>query len=245
MEELISAYIEHLKSKKNISLNTEMAYCRDLMKATRFFREKEVSSVVKVDQEAISGYLSDLKEQGLADATVLRKAAVLKGFCNFLCDQGVLKENPVIHVETPKVARRNPKTADKKDIKKILATKGKKTPKFLRDKAMIEVLYSTGIMVEELVSLKVCDLDMEHGCLQVGETDNRSDVDVDRHLLKTLDKYLKDGRPSLLRGEDTGVLFPNISGTRMSRQGFWKILKSYAEKAGIEGGLTPSMLRHS
>lgn len=245
MEELISAYIEQLKSKKNISLNTEMAYCRDLLKAARFFRGKDVTSVVEVDQEAVSGYLTELKEQGFADATVLRKVAVLKGFCTFLCERGVLEENPVINVETPKVSRRTPKTADKKDIKKILSAKGEKTPKSLRDKAMIEVLYSTGIMVEELVDLKVCDLDLERGSLQVGADDNRCDVDVNRHLLKTLDKYLKDGRPELLRNKDTEVLFPNISGTRMSRQGFWKILKSYADKAGIKGGLTPSMVRHS
>lgn len=245
MEELISAYIDYLKNEKNISLNTEMAYCRDLLKVAHFFEKKDLNNIAEITKRDMNEYMEDLKRQGVADATILRKVAVIKGFFAYACNQGLMKENPVNDVVTPKVSRRTPKTADKGDIKKILSVKGKKTPKVLRDKAMIELLYSTGIMVEELVSLKTGDLNMKQGSIQVGEEDNKNSLEVDRHLMKTLEKYLKEGRPVLVGTEKSEILFPNMSGNPMSRQGFWKILKTYADKAGIEGGITPSMVRHS
>lgn len=130
-------------------------------------------------------------------------------------------------------------------MEKVLSVPSGKTPKLLRDKAMIELLYSTGIMVEELVALRVQDINMEMGYLQCSLSGNENAYPIDKQALKALRTYLKNGREPLLKGRDSDVLFPNISGKKMSRQGFWKILKGYAAKAGIKGTITPSMLRHS
>ena len=127
----------------------------------------------------------------------------------------------------------------------MLAVPNGKTPKLLRDKAMIELLYSTGIMVEELVGLKVGDINTELGYLQCHFEGNQNAYPLDRQAQKAMNAYLRGGCDKLLKGTESDILFPNISGKKMSRQGFWKILKGYAAKAGIKGTITPSMLRHS
>lgn len=159
--------------------------------------------------------------------------------------QGIIKENASVTLTSPKIERRAPKSASKEDVKKVLAVPNGKTPKLLRDKAMIELLYATGIMVEELVSLKLEDINMELGYLQCHFDNNQNAYPIDRQAQKAMRAYLKNGRDKLLKGNQSDVLFPNISGKKMSRQGFWKILKGYAAKAGIKGTITPSMLRHS
>ena len=130
-------------------------------------------------------------------------------------------------------------------MEKVVSVPNGKTPKLLRDKAMIELLYSTGIMVEELVSLRIQDVNLNVGYLQCHFENNQNAYPIDKQAQKALRAYLKNGREKLLKGRESDVLFPNISGRKMSRQGFWKILKGYAAKAGIKGTITPSMLRHS
>ena len=146
---------------------------------------------------------------------------------------------------SPKIERRAPKSASKEDVKKVLAVPNGKTPKLLRDKAMIELLYSTGIMVEELVGLKVGDINTELGYLQCHFEGNQNAYPLDRQAQKAMNAYLRSGRDKLLKGTESDILFPNISGKKMSRQGFWKLIKYYGEKAGIKEDITPHTLRHS
>lgn len=245
MENKVFDYVLYLKNEKGISVNTEMAYRRDLMKLVRYLEAQGITDIEKVTVTNLNSYMLYMEKQGLTNTTISRNVASIKGFFQYMERQGIIKENASVTLTSPKIERRAPKSASKEDVKKVLAVPNGKTPKLLRDKAMIELLYATGIMVEELVSLKVEDINMELGYLQCHFDNNQNAYPIDRQAQKAMRAYLKNGRDKLLKGNQSDVLFPNISGKKMSRQGFWKILKGYAAKAGIKGTITPSMLRHS
>lgn len=245
MENKVIDYVMYLKNEKGISVNTEMAYRRDLMKLVRYLEAQGVSDVAKITGTNLNSYMLYMEKNGLTNTTISRNIASIKGFFQYLEREGIVNENVSVTLTSPKIERRAPKSASKEDVKKVLAVPAGKTPKLLRDKAMIELLYSTGIMVEELVSLKLGDINLELGYLQCHFDHNENAYPMDRQAQKAMRAYLKNGRDKLLKGNRSDVLFPNISGKKMSRQGFWKILKGYAAKAGIKGTITPSMLRHS
>lgn len=245
MESNVINYVEHLKAVKGISVNTEMAYRRDLMKLVRYLKAKEVNAVEKITATNLNEYMSHMEQQGFTNTTISRNVASIKGFFRYLEREGYRCVDVSQILTSPKVERRDPKSASKEDVNKVLAVPAGKTPKLLRDKAMIELLYATGIMVEELVSLKVDDINMKLGYLKCNFPNNQNAYPLDEPALKSMKAYLKTGRERLLKGRESDVLFPNMLGNKMSRQGFWKIMKVYAAKAGIKGGITPSMLRHS
>lgn len=245
MEKLVLEYVEYLKKTKGISLNTEMAYRRDLLKLVKYLNAQDVDDVNLITVTNLNSYMLYMEKQQLTNTTISRNVASIKGFFHYLFKKKYVQDDVAESLTSPKIERREPKSATKEDVAKVLSVPNGKTPKLLRDKAMIELLYSTGIMVEELVSLKVQDVNMELGYLQCHFESNQNAYPIDRQAQKAMKAYLKNGRTSLLKGKESDVLFPNISGRKMSRQGFWKILKGYAAKAGIEGSITPSMLRHS
>lgn len=245
MEKKVLEYVKHLKDVKGISENTEMAYRRDLMKLVRYLAEQGIEEVEKITATNLNSYMLFMEKQGLTNTTISRNVASIKGFFHYLVKEKIVTEDISEGLASPKIERRQPKSAKKADVEKVLAIPNGKTPKLLRDKAMIELLYSTGIMVEELVSLNVEDVKMDLGILQCHFANNQKAYQIDKQAQKALKAYLKSGREGLMKGKDTDVLFPNISGRKMSRQGFWKILKGYAARAGIKGTITPSMLRHS
>ncbi len=245
MKKIILEYVEDLKSTKGISLNTEMAYRRDLFKLEKYMASQGVTDVREVTETNLNSYMLFMEKQGLTNTTISRNVASIKGFFLYLLRQGIIREDVAAHLNSPKIERRAPKSAKKEDVEKMLAVPEGKTPKILRDKAMIELLYSTGVMVEELVGLRVQDVNLELGYLQCHYENNQNAYPINVQTQNTMRAYLTDGREKLLKDSDSDVLFPNISGRRMSRQGFWKILKGYAAKAGVEETITPSMLRHS
>lgn len=245
MEKIVLEYVEYLKATKGISVNTEMAYRRDLMKLVRYLAGQDIYKADEVTSTNLTSYMLFMEKQQLTNTTISRNVASIKGFFHYLLKKKYITEDVSDCLTSPKVERREPKSATKEDVEKVLSVPSGKTPKLLRDKAMIELLYSTGIMVEELVALRVQDINMEMGYLQCSLSGNENAYPIDKQALKALRTYLKNGREPLLNGRDSDVLFPNISGKKMSRQGFWKILKGYAAKAGIKGTITPSMLRHS
>ena len=245
MEKIVLEYVEYLKEVKGISLNTEMAYRRDLLKLVRYLDEQGVREVSQITATNLNSYMLHMEKQKLTNTTISRNVASIRGFFNYLFKKDYIREDISEGLTSPKIERREPKSASKEDVAKVLAVPNGKTPKLLRDKAMIELLYSTGIMVEELVSLKIQDVNMEMGYLQCHFPTNQNAYPIDKQAMKAMRAYLKNGREPLLKGHGSDVLVPNISGRKMSRQGFWKILKGYAAKAGIEGTITPSMLRHS
>ena len=244
MEKIVLEYVDYLKTTKGISVNTEMAYRRDLMKLVKYLGAQGVTDVEKTTATNLNSYMLFMEKQGLTNTTISRNVASIKGFFQYLYKQKRIDEDVSEGLTSPKIERRAPKSAAKEDVAKVLAVPNGKSPKLLRDKAMIELLYSTGIMVEELVSLKITDISMDMGYLQCHFENNQNAYLIDKQAMKAMRAYLKNGRDKLLKGRESDVLFPNISGRKMSRQGFWKILKGYAAKAGIEGTITPSMLRH-
>ena len=245
MEKIVLEYVEFLKSTKGISVNTEMAYRRDLMKLVKYLNAQGITRITDVTATNLNSYMLFMEKQGLTNTTISRNVASIKGFFNFLYKQKKIEEDISDCLTSPKIERKAPKSATREDVEKVLSVPNGKTPKLLRDKAMIEILYSTGIMVEELVGLQVQDINMELGYLQCQMTGSQNAYPIDKQAQKALKAYIKNGREKLLKGNESDVLFPNISGKRMSRQGFWKILKGYAAKAGIKGTITPSMLRHT
>lgn len=245
MEKRVLEYVDYLKSTKGISVNTEMAYRRDLVKLVKYLSAQGISEMSKVTATNLNSYMLHMEKQGLTNTTISRNVASIKGFYQFLCKKGYVAEDVSECLTSPKIERKAPKSAKKEDVEKVLAVPNGKTPKILRDRAMIELLYSTGIMVEELVGLKVSDVNLELGYLQCHFENNQNAYPIDKQAMKAMKAYMKMGRDRLLKGRETDVLFPNVSGKKMSRQGFWKILKGYAAKAGIKGSITPSMLRHS
>lgn len=247
MEKIVLKYVDYLKKTKGISINTEMAYRRDLMKLVKYLTAQGIAEVDKITATNLNSYMLFMEKQGLTNTTISRNVASIKGFFQYLCKQRVIAEDVSESLTSPRIARRAPKSATKEDVEKVLAIPAGRTPKILRDKAMIELLYSTGIMVEELVSLKVDDVNLDLGYLQCHFANNQNAFEIDKQAMKAMRAYLKEGggRDKLLKGRTTDVLFPNVSGKKMSRQGFWKILKGYAAAAGIKGTITPSMLRHS
>ncbi len=245
MEKIVLEYVDYLKSTKGISINTEMAYRRDLLKLVKYLSTHGIDDIEKVSATNLNSYMLFMEKQGLTNTTISRNVASIKGFYQFLFKRGYVKEDVSECLTSPKIERKAPKSATKEDVEKVLAIPNGRTPKILRDRAMIELLYSTGIMVEELVSLKVEDVNMDLGYLQCHFENNQNAYPIDKQAMKAMKSYMKSGRDRLLKGKETDVLFPNVSGKKMSRQGFWKILKGYAAKAGIKGSITPSMLRHS
>ena len=245
MDKTVLDYVEDLKKTKGISVNTEMAYRLDLMKLVRYLADQGIFEVDKITATNLNSYMLYMEKEGLTNTTISRNIASIKGFFAYLIRQGLVKEDISECLTAPRIERRAPKSAAKEDVEKVLSVPNGKTPKLLRDKAMIELLYSTGIMVEELVSLRIQDVNLNVGYLQCHFENNQNAYPIDKQAQKALRAYLKNGREKLLKGRESDVLFPNISGRKMSRQGFWKILKGYAAKAGIKGTITPSMLRHS
>lgn len=245
MDKTVLDYVEDLKKTKGISVNTEMAYRRDLMKLVRYLADQGIFEVDKITATNLNSYMLYMEKEGLTNTTISRNIASIKGFFAYLIRQGLVKEDISECLTAPRIERRAPKSAAKEDVEKVLSVPNGKTPKLLRDKAMIELLYSTGIMVEELVSLRIQDVNLNVGYLQCHFENNQNAYPIDKQAQKALRAYLKNGHEKLLKGRESDVLFPNISGRKMSRQGFWKILKGYAAKAGIKGTITPSMLRHS
>lgn len=245
MEKRVLKYIEHLKNTKGISLNTEMAYRRDLLKLVKYLEAQNIVDVDAVTTTNLNSYMLSMERQNLTNTTISRNVASIKGFFNYLFKKKLIAEDVSECLTSPKIERKAPKSAKKEDVEKVLAIPNGKTPKLLRDKAMIELLYSTGIMVEELVGLKLQDINLELGYVQCHFDTNQNAYPINKQTQRALRAYLKGGREELLRGNENDVLFPNVSGKKMSRQGFWKILRGYAAKAGVDGAITPSMLRHS
>ena len=184
---------------KGISLNTEMAYRRDLLKLVRYLDEQGVREVSQITATNLNSYMLHMEKQKLTNTTISRNVASIRGFFNYLFKKDYIREDISEGLTSPKIERREPKSASKEDVAKVLAVPNGKTPKLLRDKAMIELLYSTGIMVEELVSLKIQDVNMEMGYLQCISRQTRTHIDRQAGN-EAMRSYLKNGREPLLKG---------------------------------------------
>jgi integrase/recombinase XerD len=242
----ISSFLTHVRVEKGLSSNTVSAYRRDLVKFNDFARKRKLS-LEAVRRDDVVDFLAGLYRQKLESKTVARHLVSLRNFFRFAQIQGVIPEDPSANLESPKIHRNLPGYLRLDDVERLLDQPDVKTARGLRDRAMLEVLYSTGLRVSELIGLRTSDLDAKIGCLRcIGKGDKERIVPVGKKAIVIVEKYLRDSRPKLL-GKGTGnpALFVNRRGKSLSRVGVWKILAAYGRQAGMRTALTPHMLRHS
>lgn len=249
MEDRIFAFLTYLKEKRDYSENTTAAYKNDLSQFLNFIQAEhvEVSHWGDVGDEVVRDYVAHMREQPYASSSVARKVAAIKSFFQFLNKRDVVPENPTAKVDSPKVKKRLPKTLSEEDVERLLATPSQeKSPKNLRDTALLNLLYATGMRVTEIVSLRVQDLDLDQSVLYCPGKDGQVRVlPFEDETRQVLEEYLEKGRPNLVKNEEETALFLNHRGQQLTRQGLWLIIKAYARKADLEEDVTPHTLRHS
>lgn len=245
MLDLIGAYENYLTKVKQASANTIASYMRDIRQFSEWLRREEDLDVVDAAQLNISDYLSHLESDGRSAATVSRNLASLKNFYSYVVSSGFLESTPVTDIKVERGEKKLPQILTGREIELLLAQPVCVDAKGFRDKAMLEVMYATGIRVTELIDLDVDDVNLELGIIKCSGAKKSRAIPLYPGALKALSAYLKDIRKSMIADPSEKALFVNINGVRMSRQGFWKILKHYQSTARIEKEITPHTLRHS
>jgi integrase/recombinase XerD len=242
----ISSFLTHVRVEKGLSSNTVSAYRRDLVKFAEFARKRKLS-LEAVSRDDLVDFLATLYRQNLDSKSVARHLVTLRNFFRFAQVQEHIAEDPSINLESPKIRRSLPGYLRLEEVERLLSQPDVKTPLGLRDRAMLEVLYSTGLRVSELIGLRVTDLDTKVGCVRcIGKGDKERIVPVGKKALAIVERYLRDARPKLLgKAPGSPALFVNRRGAPLSRVGVWKILSAYGRRAGMRVALTPHMLRHS
>ena len=245
MLDLIGAYENYLSKVKQASANTIASYMRDIRQYSDWLRMNTDADVVDATQVNISDYLRNLEQEGRSAATVSRSLASLKNFYSYVVSSGFLEKTPVTDIRVDRGEKKIPQILTGREIELLLAQPVCVDAKGFRDKAMLEVMYATGIRVTELIDLNVEDVNLELGIIKCVGTKKTRAIPLYPGALKALRAYLKDIRSAMVSSANENALFVNIGGVRMSRQGFWKILKHYQAMAHIEKDITPHTLRHS
>ena len=245
MKEEIKRFIEYLQQEKHASKNTQVSYGRDLMQMADYMEEMGITEPGKVTKTALNSYILLLEKEGKAATTVSRNLASMKAFFHFEFKNGAMKRDPAEGLRAPKIEKKAPMILTIDEVNRLLSEPGNGSAKELRDKAMLELLYATGIRVSELIHLKMADINMPVGFITCRDEHKERIVPFGRVARDAVLKYLEQAREELLKGNQSEWLFITCSGDAMSRQGFWKIIKYYGKKAGIEGDITPHTLRHS
>ena len=245
MLDLIGAYENYLTKVKQASANTIASYMRDIRQFSEWLRAAEGTDVVDASQVNISEYLAHLEDEGRSGATVSRNLASLKNFFSYVVSSGFLETTPVTDIHVERGEKKMPQILTGREIELLLAQPACVDAKGCRDKAMLEVMYATGIRVTELIDLDVDDVNLEAGTIKCAGAKKTRSIPLYPAALKALSSYLMEVRRGMIADPDEKALFVNVSGMRMSRQGFWKILKYYQASAHIEKDITPHTLRHS
>ena len=235
----------YLQNTKKCSKNTLDAYLRDVNQFILYCSQNGAKSIEKVNQTYVTRYIEYLDFIGKSDATKTRIVASLHSYFNFLLVEGVITNDPTKDVKGPKTTRKIPDVLDSKEIMHLLSQPKGNDYKSIRDKAMLEVLYATGIKVSELIELSINDINLQIGIIHMHNSKHERIIPLYPAANKHLAEYCTIARPALIQNNEEERLFTNMNGQAMSRQGFWKIIKQYADKAGIKKDITPHTLRHS
>ncbi len=245
LNKLISDFLHYLRVESGLAENTILSYGGDLYRFEKFLKTKgtRFSSVSGND---IVDFLAELRNRGLSPRSLARYMASLRMFFRFLVVENKITSDPTINLETPSVWRRLPTVLSVDEVDLLISQPRKKKPRGVRDAALLELLYATGVRATELVSLKVEDLDLEAGFLRcLGKGEKERIIPVGSSALARLKDYLFNARPTILRNRHSPYIFVTGRGTKLTRQWCWKLVKDYAEKAGIKKEITPHTLRHS
>ena len=245
MLDLIQAYENYLSKVKQASTNTISSYMRDIRQFSLWLRQSEEIDVIDATQLNISDYLTHLEQEGRTGATISRCLASLKNFYSYVVSSGFLEKTPVVEIRVNRGEKKLPQILTGREIELLLAQPVCVDAKGYRDKAMLEVMYATGIRVSELIELDVDDVNIEQGIIKCSGAKKSRAIPLYPAALRALTVYLRDIRDTMVLSPDESALFVNIRGVRMIRQGFWKILKHYQSTAHIDKEITPHTLRHS
>jgi integrase/recombinase XerD len=239
----VRSYLHHCRTEKGLAENSLQAYRRDLINFSSFLKGMP-SRAVTLD--VLRSYLDDLRAQKLSNRSIARQVTTLRGFFGFLTGEGEVTKNPAELLSAPKFGSSLPKYLSSRQVDGLLEAPETTARAGLRDRAMLDLLYATGLRVSELIQLRVSDLDESQGIVRViGKGDKQRLVPVGRDALKSIENYLLAQRPALLRGRASPYLFVTARGTRMTRQGFWKLLRGHGKSAGVFRNLSPHVLRHT
>lgn len=245
MEKEINAFITYLHNVKNTSNNTELSYKRDLEKVKQFMASRGIAEAKDVSAKDLSDYVKYLEDNRFAAATVSRNIASLKAFYHFMVEEGLVAEDISEKLKAPKIEKKLPSIMSPDEVVRLLEQPSGDSPKEIRDKAMLELLYATGIRVTELITLKVSDVNMQMNFILCKDRNKERIIPFGAAAKNALARYLDGTREAMLENKSSDVLFANCSGQPMSRQGFWKLIKYYAKRADIKADITPHTLRHS
>lgn len=247
MDQYIAAFLNHIKYEKGLSDHTIDAYRRDLKKFAQYLNQNfHLSNWEDVNKRHIIGFLAGEMDRQAANASVARTFSSIKGLFKYLVTEGLLRLNPTTDMETPKIKRKLPQVLTVNEVDRLMEEPNVMVPIGLRDRAMLELMYGTGIRVSELLSIQLEDLNVMAGFLRcVGKGRKERIIPVNQTSILWVQRYLAKGRPFLLKGRTDRTMFLNAHGRKMTRQGFFKNLAQHGTRAGINKELTPHMLRHS
>lgn len=241
----IQGFIENLHEVRTTSRNTEVSYERDLRKLKEYLEGLGVKEVGEVTEEHLLSYIRYLKDCGRKPSTISRNIVSFKAYFAYLYHRGRIADNVAAGLKAPKVEKKLPEILTAEETERLLEQPSGTTPKELRDKAMLELLYATGIRVSELLSLKLADINLKMEYITCADSHKERVIPFGDMARRSIEAYLEHGRPKLVRDEGCELLFTNCFGEEMSRQGFWKLIKHYGQKAEITSDITPYTLRHS
>lgn len=243
MNELVKAFAKHLQIDKRVSNNTLQSYERDINKLQKYLVDNEIK-ILELTEEILAKYISELKVS-MTNSSVSRNIASIRAFYRYLYKSGLVSKDVAHKLEAPKVDRKMPEILTKNEVEKILNQPNKNDLKGQRDKAMLELLYATGIKVTELVSLKIDDVNITNGTIKCKKKSKERIIPLGKMAFEYLKEYIKEIRPLLIRTDSEKSLFINTNGKMMTRQGFWKVLKQYTDQSNIDKEITPHTIRHS
>jgi len=241
----VDDFLLYLKNEKSASDNTVSSYRRDLNKLIDYMRKNDIKSFFNADVDMLNSFISGKKNEGFSEASVVRLICVLLAFFKYLVDECEFRVNPMDDIHTKKPERKIPKVMTNAEVEIFLESPDLNDPKGIRDKAMLEVLYATGIKVTELINLTLDDVNVDVGYVKCSSDGKTRVIPVYSLAAKCLKDYIEKSRNVFLKDEKNKILFVNCNGTKMTRQGFWKLIKYYREKAKIKKEITPHTLRHS
>lgn len=244
MEKKIKLFLEFLQKDKKLSNNTLQSYKRDITQYESYINEENLQ-YLKVTKDDIKKYLENLKNIGKKTSTISRNLASIRSFYQYLVRTKKIKEDPTEGIQSPKVEKRVPSILSSKEVELLLEQPKAVDLKGIRDKAMLEFAYATGMRVTEIINLNIEDVNLKEGYVSCTNANKQRNIPLGAISINALKEYIKKARPYLIKSEDEKSLFVNINGKRLTRQGFWKIVKFYKEQAHIDKDITPHVLRHS
>lgn len=244
MEKQIKLFLEFIQNDKKLSDNTLQSYKRDINQYEKYVNEKQID-YLKADEKTIKSYLEYLQEVGKKASTVSRNLASTRSFYQYLVRTKVIAQDPTNGIQAPKIEKRVPSILTAKEVELLLEQPQDVDLKGIRDKAMLEFAYATGMRVTEIISLNIEDVNLKESYVSCKSGARQRNIPLGTLSMKALREYIEDARPYMIKDESVEALFVNVNGKRLTRQGFWKIVKYYKDQAHITKDITPHVLRHS